>query len=239
MFKPADLLWAASLLLLLGTVGVLIVARIALAAVMALGPVFIVLALFRGTRGLFEGWLKAAVMLAITPLFCVLLGGGALVMIAPMIRTLEMTGGAIPLQLATSIFLASFIYTALMVLAMWAAAHITGGWRLWTAGAPSMPAAPAPAGNVSPGTNATPFPAMLREHDRVSSVIAGFNPATATSQGSAAATVLRDTRNHIIAGDPAIGPATTAAVSTRDPRIRPLGQSFRASSRPVSTSVSP
>jgi type IV secretion system protein VirB6 len=36
------------------------VARIALAAVMALGPVFIVLALFRGTRGLFEGWLKAA-----------------------------------------------------------------------------------------------------------------------------------------------------------------------------------
>jgi type IV secretion system protein VirB6 len=58
--KPADLLWLGSLMLLIGTVGVLIVARIALAAVMALGPVFIVLALFRSTRGLFEGWLKAA-----------------------------------------------------------------------------------------------------------------------------------------------------------------------------------
>lgn len=237
MFKPADLLWTASLLLLLGTVGVLIVARIALAAVMALGPVFIVLALFRGTRGLFEGWLKAAVMLAITPLFCVLLGGGALVMIAPMIRTLEMTGGAIPLQLATSIFLASFIYTALMVLAMWTAAHITGGWRLGNAGAQPMPAAPTPAGNVPPGANETPAPAMLREHDRVSSVIAGFSPAGAMGQGTAGATVLRDTRSQIIAGDPAIGPAAAAA-STRDPRIRPLGQGFRASSRPVSTSVS-
>jgi hypothetical protein len=62
----------------------------------------------------------------------VLLGGGVLMLIAPMIRTLEMTGGIIPLQLATSIFLASFVYTALMVLAMWAASHITGGWRLWS-----------------------------------------------------------------------------------------------------------
>jgi len=128
--KPADLLWAASLLLLLGTVGVLIVARIALAAVMALGPVFIVLALFRDTRGLFEGWIKAALMLALTPMLAVLLGGGTLMLIAPMIRSLASSGGNVSLELATSIFLAAFVYTALMVLAMRAAALITGSWHL-------------------------------------------------------------------------------------------------------------
>ena len=61
-----DLLWLSALLLLLGTVGVLLVARIALAAMLALGPIFIICGLFEGSRGLFEGWLKAAVMFALT-----------------------------------------------------------------------------------------------------------------------------------------------------------------------------
>ena len=38
------------------------VCRLALAALLILGPVFIVLALFEGTRGLFEGWLKSVAM---------------------------------------------------------------------------------------------------------------------------------------------------------------------------------
>ena len=55
---------------------------------MALGPIFIILALFRATRGLFEGWIKAATMLALTPVLAVLLGGATLVMIGPMIASL-------------------------------------------------------------------------------------------------------------------------------------------------------
>lgn len=237
LFKPADLLWAASLLLLLGTVGVLIVARIALAAVMALGPVFIVLALFRGTRGLFEGWLKAAVMMAITPLLCVLLGGGVLMLIAPMIRTLEMTGGIIPLQLATSIFLASFVYTALMVLAMWAASHITGGWRLWSSREAALPAVPLPAGSAAPASGDMPSPGLLREHDRVSSVIAGLSASGASGAGPSGSVLLRENRSQIIAEREAIAPSGTSA-NLRDPRIRPLGQGFRAASRSAPTSVS-
>jgi hypothetical protein len=65
--SPAGLLNLSALMLLLGTVGVLIVARLALAALLALGPVFIILALFKGTRGLFEGWLKTAVLFAVVP----------------------------------------------------------------------------------------------------------------------------------------------------------------------------
>ena len=62
MTSPANILSIGALLLLLGTVGVLVVCRLALAALLIIGPVFIVLALFEGTRGLFEGWLKSVVM---------------------------------------------------------------------------------------------------------------------------------------------------------------------------------
>jgi type IV secretion system protein VirB6 len=74
---PADLLTWAALIFLLGTVGVLVTSRIVLAALLAAGPVFVVLALFRGGRGLAEGWLKATVLFALVPLFAVLIGVGA------------------------------------------------------------------------------------------------------------------------------------------------------------------
>ena len=67
-------MWLSALLLLLGTVGVLVTARIALAVLLAVGPVFVVLALFPGTRGLFAGWLRGVVLTAVTPLFAVLGG---------------------------------------------------------------------------------------------------------------------------------------------------------------------
>src|SRR5207244_4550591 len=60
--SPANLLSLGALIMLLGTVGVLVVCRLALAALLIIGPVFIVLALFEGTRGLFEGWLKSVAM---------------------------------------------------------------------------------------------------------------------------------------------------------------------------------
>jgi type IV secretion system protein VirB6 len=232
--KPADLLWAASFLLLLGTVGVLIVARIALAAVLALGPVFIVLALFSGTRGLFEGWLKAAVMLAITPMLAVLLGGGTLVLIAPMIAELARAGAKVSLELATSVFLAAFVYTALMVLAMRAAAAITSGWRLGHGGVDPMsdhhraPIAAASAVTIStPAMQAPPS----ADNDRLRGMTAGISRAAehaAAVEGGPAAVADRRT-NIAVAAPAAIGAAAQAAA--RDPRIRPLGQGFRAPQR--------
>lgn len=99
----ADLLWLAALMLLLGTVGVLLVAKVALAVLLALGPIFIILALFGGTRGLFEGWLKTVVMLALTPLFAVLLGGGTIALIGPMVD--QLGGGGPDMRIAVTIFL--------------------------------------------------------------------------------------------------------------------------------------
>ena len=125
-----DLLWLSALLLLLGTVGVLLVARIALAAMLALGPIFIICGLFEGSRGLFEGWLKAAVMFAVTPLLAVLIGGGTSAMLSPMLDSLAAAGGQVPLRLTTTFFLAAAVYCALMIVTLKIAGTMVAGWRL-------------------------------------------------------------------------------------------------------------
>ncbi|HZV08946.1 MAG TPA: type IV secretion system protein, partial [Novosphingobium sp.] len=137
--SPQGMLWISGLMLLVGTVGVMVTAKIVLAALLTLGPVFIVMALFPATRGLFEGWLKASVASALVPLLTVLVGGAMLSMIAPLIRdalndsTEQATRGAMML------FLSACVYVALMVLLGRTAAMIVSGWRL-PLGQPPAPA---------------------------------------------------------------------------------------------------
>jgi type IV secretion system protein VirB6 len=241
--KPADLLWLGSLMLLVGTVGVLIVARIALAAVMALGPVFIIMALFKGTRGLFEGWLKAAIMLALTPLFAVLIGGGTLVMAAPMIRALSRAGGQVSLGLATNIFLAAFIYLSLMVLAMRAAAMITGSLRLG-GGSDAGQGAGEAAGTAPPVAGLLPAPAAFAASpneagsagppdERVRELVRALGSGAPAPAANDAAMTSDDRRTVIIPANqaPSAVPVTTAG---HDPRVRSLGQGFRAPQRAAS-----
>src|SRR5438270_991042 len=130
MTSPANILSIAGLILLLGTVGVLVVCRLALAALLIIGPVFIVLALFEGTRGLFEGWLKSVVTFALVPLLTVVMGSGALVAIAPMVAGLDQAGAEVSLRTAVSILVASIIYASLMLLVIKVAANLTRGWRM-------------------------------------------------------------------------------------------------------------
>ncbi|MFL6761701.1 MAG: type IV secretion system protein [Sphingomicrobium sp.] len=144
MTSPANILSIGALLLLLGTVGVLVVCRLALAALLILGPVFIVLALFEGTRGLFEGWLKSVAMFALVPLLTVVMGSGALVAIGPMVAGLDQAGTDIPLRTAVSILVAAIIYLSLMVMVFKVAGTLTKSWRLGRAGA-GMTATPAAA----------------------------------------------------------------------------------------------
>jgi type IV secretion system protein VirB6 len=240
--KPADLLWTASLMLLVGTVGVLIVARIALAAVMALGPVFIVMALFRGTRGLFEGWLKAAIMLALTPLFAVLIGGGTLVMAGPMIRSLAQSGGQVSLGLATNIFLAAFVYLSLMVMALRAAALITGSLRIGRGseagevaedGQPmrhQFAANTSPQGGLAGNVGETGHPAAT--DDRVRELVRSIGTGTGASLSAADDIGLlgADRRTVIVPASLPLSPESQFP-SARDPRVQSLGQGFRAPQR--------
>jgi type IV secretion system protein VirB6 len=77
------LLWISALVMLATSLGVLLVVRIILALLLVLGPVFIALALFPSTRGLFEGWLRMAVKFALVPLFTLPLTAAMVAVLIP------------------------------------------------------------------------------------------------------------------------------------------------------------
>ncbi|HZU51272.1 MAG TPA: type IV secretion system protein [Sphingomicrobium sp.] len=175
--SAANILSIGALIMLLGTVGVLVVCRLALAALLIIGPVFIVLALFEGTRGLFEGWLKSVVMFALIPLLTVVMGSGALVAIGPMVAGLDQGGAAVPLRTAVSILVASIIYASLMLLVIKVAANLTRGWRFGRS--PSF----------VPATAATGFSPALQERSTIVNGAHGAQVSSAVSSDRVRSTV--------------------------------------------------
>jgi type IV secretion system protein VirB6 len=130
-FSPPGMMWLGAMLLLLGTVGLLVTARIALALLLAVGPIFVVMALFDGTRGLFTGWLKGLVMMALAPLFAVLGGSIMLEMAVPVLAALVKVPGQIDQQAAMAFFLIGAVHVALMLLALVVSAMMVSGWQVF------------------------------------------------------------------------------------------------------------
>lgn len=130
-FSPQGILWLGALLFLLGTVGVLVTARIALALLIALGPIFVVMALFNSTRGLFTGWLKGVVMLGLTPLLAVLGGGVMLELAVPILSSLNQVPGQIDARAAMAFFLIGAVHVALMVMVLKVTGTMVAGWRVF------------------------------------------------------------------------------------------------------------
>ncbi|MCM0000538.1 MAG: type IV secretion system protein [Erythrobacter sp.] len=130
-FSPPGMMWLGAMLLLLGTVGMLVTARIALALLLAVGPIFVVLALFDGTRGLFTGWLKGLTMMALAPLFAVLGGSIMLEMSVPVLAALVAVPGKIDQQAAMAFFLIGAVHVALMLLALKVSSTMVAGWQVF------------------------------------------------------------------------------------------------------------
>lgn len=225
-FNPADLLWLSSLMLLLGTVGLLIVARIALAAMLALGPIFILLALFRATRGLFEGWLKASVLFALMPLLTVLIGGGAIEMMAPAIEPLSL-GGDISIETAVGVFLAASVYLALLAMALKAATTLISGWRLGTGGHEAGMRSPAAPAVRSHSPSAAGKADVFIGQDRARAAMARL--AMSAAGGSAQSGALRAAAGGGAHALPAAAPAVSRGNATKtDVRIRAIAAIGRA-----------
>ncbi|WP_206241001.1 type IV secretion system protein [Novosphingobium terrae] len=210
--SPADLLTWAALIFLLGTVGVLVTSRIVLAALLAAGPVFVVLALFRGGRGLAEGWLKATVLFALVPLFAVLIGVGAVGVLGPMVEALDT--GEIAMAQAVMVLMAAIIHAVLMALSLKVAGHITGQWRLFT------PAAAAPA-DVAPASMQMAYHAQSMAQSFTSSRT-GTTPDTTPAQAD------ERVRDMVMALGRSAGGAsssTTTTITTATPSASAQGTS--------------
>jgi len=224
ILSPQGMMWISGLMLLVGTVGVLVTAKVALAALLALGPVFMVLAIFPATRGLFEGWLKAVVSSALTPLFTVLIGGAALALITPLIRDALMDSTEVASKSATALFLAACIYTALMIMVARTAAGIVAGWRIpflhaevaAPAGAAQSPVTILPP--ILPGTAGGARPANERVRGMLAALPPSESMASAPVGGPSRATV-------VVAG---MAPAAALPPPRPDRRLEGVGSRFRA-----------
>lgn len=226
-FSPPGLMWLGAILLLLGTVGILVTARIALALLVALGPIFVVMALFDGTRGLFAGWLKGLVMLALTPLFAVLGGSLMLELAVPIIALLVQYPGQVNPQAAMAFFLLGAVHVALMVMAVKVASTMVAGWQVFGLAAtrPQRDGAMAVQGGgtaaprtVEPSQSVRTAPARRAE--------LGIAPVAAPSGGEGGGARLRETR--------VVGNAGTATkAGTAQSRTRGIGNRFR----PIRTSA--
>jgi type IV secretion system protein VirB6 len=175
-FTPGNLMWLGALLLLLGTVGVLVTARIALAVLMAVGPVFVVFALFDATRGLFVGWLRGMVLTAVTPLFVVVGGGVVLELLVPAVASLRGSDG-INGRAALALFVIACVHVALMAMVLRVAATMVSAWQVFglargregRGGASPLALPPVPA--ASPLADAPPMPASARRAAQIAPAI--------------------------------------------------------------------
>lgn len=114
----------ASGLLFLSSAGVISAATLAIGVLTAIGPVFIVLALFPATRGLFVGWLRAMAAAALTPLVAWLLIVLMLSVIEPWVDSLTAQRLSQRLDSQTAMSAAALVF----VFAAGQAALVIGAW---------------------------------------------------------------------------------------------------------------
>ncbi len=233
-FSPPGMMWIGAMLLLLGTVGLLVTARIALALLLAVGPIFVVLALFEGTRGLFTGWLKGLTMMALAPLFAVLGGSIMLEMAVPVLAALVAVPGQIDQQAAMAFFLVGAVHMALMLLSLKVAGTMVSGWQVFGL-VPSkerergpeapraVPVAGPVVGTAPRGPALTPASAALAPR-RVD--VAPLQPGLAANDAGPAGTVSRETRVYATGG----GSGQAGPVGPAASRTRGIGNRFRTAS---------
>jgi type IV secretion system protein VirB6 len=122
----------ASYVMMMTTLGIVLSAKIVLALLLALGPVFVALLLFDATRGVFEGWLRAALAFALAPLLATLALAVTLTLIEPhLIALARMRLTSEPdLAAATSILMLVMISAAVSLAGLLAVGLIAAGFRL-------------------------------------------------------------------------------------------------------------
>ena len=226
-FSPRGMMWLGAMLFMLGTVGLLVTTKIALGILVALGPVFVVMALFNGTRGLFTGWLKGVVMTAIAPLFAVLGGSIMLELAVPILTSLTAQPGFVPPQAGMAFFMIGAVHVALMIMVFKVANAMVSGWTVFglvpskeERGSVSM-AAPAPATVVNQPLAQAQAATQASEQARRIDVSALAMGSAANDSGGS---TIRTTKIYATAS----GGAQTGPANAGPSRTSGIGSRFKA-----------
>ena len=235
-FTPGNLMWLGALLLLLGTVGVLVKARIALAVLLAVGPVFVVMALFSGTRGLTAGWLRGVVLTAIVPLFVVVGGGMMIELLVPVVSALRSPEAGIDGRAAMALFMIAAVHVALMTMMLKVAGSMVAGWQVFglATGHRDGADAPAPAAAAAlpVSSYAAPAEAAAVRSARTGAAIAAASVAAAdTAAGAATASGATSRTSRTVVTQMATG-GLPALPPRREGRARGIGSRYRPASTP-------
>lgn len=145
-----NMLWFSALALALGSAGVIVIAKIMLGFLLAIGPVFILLALFASTRGLFEGWLRTAAANALIPLFAMAAAAAMLPVVEPMIATIanNEARGVTDAKPVFILSIAALVFVLLMAQLVAMTTRLAGAWRLPEASSRDAPQGVAPAATM-------------------------------------------------------------------------------------------
>ena len=233
LFSPDSVMWMGALMLLLGTVGVLLTARIALGVLVALGPIFVVMGLFGGTRGLTAGWLRGVVLTALTPLFVVLGGGITLELLVPIVSSLVQGAqmGEIDGRAAMALFVVAAVHLALMGMVLKVSGTLVSGWRVFGLadgershgrGDSASQAAPPP-----PSVQVQPF-APANAQGRTPAVSAATAAAMAASAGGGGAATHSSERRTVVTQ--VSGGGIEPLGHSNASRARGIGSRFRSAS---------
>lgn len=229
-FSPPGLMWLGAVLLLLGTVGILATSKIALALLVAIGPAFVVMALFNGTRGLFTGWLKGLVMLALVPLFAVLGGTIMLELAVPVLSALVAIPGEVSPRAAMAFFLIGAVHVALMFIVLKVTGTMVAGWQVFglapqgdTVDAAAVSTFNQTSARVAEARNAT-IVATASGARRVDVAAATMTNMASDGGGTGSTARVRETRVYATSGGSA-APHSDTRQSTS--RTRGIGNRFR------------
>jgi type IV secretion system protein VirB6 len=169
----SGLLWLCAISLLLVTLGLIIAAKIVLAFLLAIGPIFIGMLLFDQTRGLFEGWVRATISFAIAPLAVNVFGAVMLMILAPFLEILVGNAGQGKFDMGPVITIALIVavFAIVMFFGLGAVAAIGRGFgtERKRGEEPSMRRLPAPdhfQGGAGSGERAEQIAARISLMDR-------------------------------------------------------------------------
>jgi type IV secretion system protein VirB6 len=230
----AALVWISGMLILLGSAGALVLTRVVLALLLAIGPVFVVLALFRQTRGLFEGWLRTALLFALAPTLTVLAGSAALALLAPLVDVIadDPTGAVTELRPILELFMGALVYLGLVAMLMWTSTSLVRGWRFDDAhetASGSAPASSSSSGVAPASLTAAAASASARPADpRVSQVVTSLTRGGGETQAPVSVRVEQASA----ALQSAAGAAPRSVATDGQRRTEGLGQGFRPAAPP-------